>query len=456
LKSATEGRSQSQRFATRIRRLLEHAKRRLSPHSEASSPLRVIALRNADPHDTSALNVVITVNEVNNLHGTGPLVKRICADWPNVLSIRSRDDYGGIHDFGNWSVKLGTSAATNGQLPQIISQILEGRNVETVVCVPFGLDDARVALAVQEHTRATLCAYVMDEPNIAGDTVPAEMMQRFFQRCSLRLTTHPEMRFVYESRYHLPFYLLPAVVPANLVATATLAYPRPILGRGAALVGSFWDQAWFDRLCAALTGCDREIDWFGNNKSPWFTFADEALARARIKPRGVIPETRLADQLKTYPFVLVPVGELNDGETNQGVARLSLPGRILFVLATANTPVLVVGSPRTCAARFVTQFGVGEVAPYDPGQLAAAMDRMDRPENQVRMRRNAARIATALSDRGIPDWLARSIAIGEPADRRFEDFFSQYDAAIQLERDQVAISASRGRSTPLQGVYEGP
>jgi len=94
--------------------------------------------------------------------------------------------------------------------------------------------------------------------------------------------------------------------------------------------------------------------------------------------------------------------------------------------------VLVVGSPRTCGARFVAHFGLGEVVPYDASAVSAAMDRMSQPEAQRRMRQAAARIAPALSDRGITDWLAQSIERGVPADRRFEELFSGYDAAIDL------------------------
>jgi hypothetical protein len=71
-----------------------------------------------------------------------------------------------------------------------------------------------------------------------------------------------------------------------------------------------------------LTGSGWAIDWFGNNRSPWLTFVRESLAAARITPRGVIPETQLANELKRYPFVIVPVAELTGQETNRDVARL--------------------------------------------------------------------------------------------------------------------------------------
>jgi len=40
------------------------------------------------------VHAVVTVNEINDLHGTGPLVKRIFKDRCGIFSIRSRDHWG--------------------------------------------------------------------------------------------------------------------------------------------------------------------------------------------------------------------------------------------------------------------------------------------------------------------------------------------------------------------------
>jgi hypothetical protein len=305
--------------------------------------------------------------------------------------------------------------------------------VQTILCVPYLPDEFLTSIAIQECFGAKLCVYLMDDQNVASNNIPDAMMREFLDRCTLRLITHPELRFAYERKYGLPFHLLPAIVPADLVSIDATEPPVLERARRGALIGSFWDQSWFDRLCAALGDCACKIDWFGNNKSPWLNFAAKSLALAGIKAHGILPEAQLAGRLREYPFVIVPAGTLEAGESNSGVARLSLPGRILFAVASSHTPVLIVGNPRTCGARFVSHFGIGEVAPYDSALISEAMDRMGKPENQRRMRQNAARIAPALSDGGVPDWLARSIELGHPADNRFEDLFAGYDAAIDLD-----------------------
>ena len=158
---------------------------------------------------------------------------------------------------------------------------------------------------------------------------------------------------------------------------------------------------------------------------------------------GTVPEVQLAIELAKYPFVIVPVGALDEDEANNGVAWLSLPGRILFAVACSHTPVLIVGSDRTCGARFVRHFGVGEVVPYDAELLSAAMERLAKPESQRRLRQNAARIAPSLSDRGLAEWFAESTKRGAPADRRFEDLFAGYDATTDLTPGPKSKSANQ-------------
>jgi hypothetical protein len=152
--------------------------------------------------------------------------------------------------------------------------------------------------------------------------------------------------------------------------------------------------------------------------------------------------------LRKYPFVIVPVGALDDQEFNRGVASLSLPGRILFAAAASHTPVLVVGSSETCGARFVTRSGIGVVAPYEASAVAAAMDYLRDSNVQMEARRNAAAIAPLLSDQGVGDWLSASIEQGRAVDNRFERIFSDSLIARELPpagvKDVRTVSARSG------------
>jgi hypothetical protein len=388
----------------------------------------------ADP-----IHVVVTLNEINDQHGTGPLVKRIFAGRRGIFSIRSRNDWGS-HAFGDWDLKLSHLGCGRQECYRRILRALRGRRVNSVTCVPFLPEELVTCIAIKQAFNSKLCLYLMDDQNVAVNNIPDELMREFLEECTLRLATHPQLAQAYERKFNLPFYILPAVVPASLIPDAYESCKRPT-GR-AALLGSFWDQSWFDRLCAALEQSPYEIDWYGQNRSPWVVFSEEALARARITAHGILAEPLLAAELRKYPFVIVPGGALDEKEANRGVASLSLPGRILFAAATSNTPILLVGSKQSCGAHFVEHFGIGITVPYEATALTAAMELLSDPTVQAEMRRNAAAIASRLSDRGIVEWLAASIEGGRPADSRFEELFEGYNSAKEYRTSAASPSTN--------------
>jgi hypothetical protein len=383
------------------------------------------------------VHVVVSLGEINDEHGTGPLVKRAFKDRYGILSIRSRDDWG-IQDFGDWHVKISPKRATREEYFREIVRVLGGWNIHTVTCVPFSANEILLSIAIKEIFDAKLCVWLMDDQNVACNGINDMVMRELLEKCSLRLFTHPELRTAYERKYSLPGYILPAVVPSHLILEQPLQATCDSRARTGALLGSFWDQSWFDRLCSVLEYCGCKLSWYGQNRSPWLTFDPADLARAHITPFGLIPEDQLARELSRYPFVIVPVGSLDDKETNKGVARLSLPGRILFAAATSNTPLLVIGNEETCGARFVKHFGIGLVVPYDASAVSAAMEQLRDRDIQLQMRARAAALAPLLSDNGVAGWLATSIENGAPADNRFDEAFSGYNADRQMPLTNVA------------------
>ncbi len=392
------------------------------------SDFRLVTSPAAPTDPDAAVHVVVTLNEINDMHGTGPLLKRVFQGRRGIFSIRSRDDWG-TQEFGDWHMKISPAGDARPQAVRRVRRGLGDRQIKSVTCVPFLAAEIVTALAITQTYGCRLCGYIMDDQNVAANGIPDSLMREFLETCSLRLATHPELGNAYEQKYGLPFHCLPAVVPASLVAE----HPQPLLEefrpKRAALLGSFWDQSWFDRLCAALEPSGFQIDWYGQNWSPWFSFPSETLARAGISSFGLVPEDRLAAELRGYPFVIVPSGAFDGYEENTGVASLSLPGRILFAVATSHTPILMVGSERSCGAAFVERFGIGMTVPYDAAKLAHTMERMYDPRLQATMRANAAKIARSLSDEGVADWLKESIEQGRPADRRFENLFATPSSA---------------------------
>jgi hypothetical protein len=94
---------------------------------------------------------------------------------------------------------------------------------------------------------------------------------------------------------------------------------------------------------------------------------------------------------------------------------------MVYLLATSQVPILVLGSPKTAAAHFVEQFGIGMVADYDRCLFQKAVAALTDPEANLALRRRAHAVAGQFSSEGAADWIWRSLARGRPVDSRYED-----------------------------------
>lgn len=365
-------------------------------------------------------DAVISHSEVNQRHGTGVLIRRLFPNDRHIISIRSADHYDGEHSFGAISLLLNHDGLTRERAARNAIDFLGCSTIKRICCVPYYPDDLITSLAISRHFEAPLCTYLMDDNNLTTKVIPDALMAEFLDACSLRLTTHPEMRDAYEKKYQRRFYLLPALAPDGLICSGN----DLSVGSGGVLLGSIWSRHWFNMLRSTISGAGISVDWYGNAASQMVTGTREELAADGIQVRSLLPEEELVPQLRRCAYVLVPTGTLDEQDDRQDISSLSLPGRILFVLATSNTPVIVLGSQQTPAARFVRRFGVGLVSAYNPQELKAAIEVIQSPQQQQVLRQQAARLAPILSARGISRWLWSSLEAGEPVDRRFEEFFT--------------------------------
>ncbi|BAQ66225.1 beta-1,6-galactofuranosyltransferase [Geminocystis sp. NIES-3709] len=374
----------------------------------------------------SSATVVITANEINNRHGTGFLVKRIMADTPNIFSIRSRNDYGGVHNFGSASYCLPRQNISRFQAFQAMINLLEGVKVKQIFCVPYYTDDLLLSIATKELYNVPLGVYIMDDQNVVINKIPDDIMREFLSKCSFRLATHPELRDAYEKKYGLKFYLLPAVVPDNLITTnPTFPQKNLLKNKTGALIGSVWSQKWFQMLADTLMNTELKLDWYGNSNYIWLTESPEEISqKTKITPYGILPEPELAQKLKDYPYIVVPTGTMDEKDDHPELSRLSLPGRIIFALASSHTPVILLGSQTTSAAQFVKNFGIGLICDYDGESFRQAVDYVTKPEIQREMRKKASQVAQKFSAKDINLWIWESLQKGELADFKFEDLFS--------------------------------
>jgi FkbM family methyltransferase len=379
---------------------------------------RVPSIAEGLPESLHRTTVVVTPNEVNRCHGTGILVKRLLGDVPAVVSIRSTDTYTGGQEFGCSQHKLPTMGLSRAQIFGYVSRLLHDAQVERVVCVPFFPDELLVALAVKEIFGVPLCLYIMDDQNLCGQSIPDDLLAEVVAKANLRLAISSEMQYAYQNKYQERFWLLPPLVPTGLIRQAA----GPEDANRAILIGNIWSQPWLDALRETVRGSGTQVDWYCNQRSSGaLTFNEDELRRDGIFLHESKPEAELAPEIQRCGFAIVPTTTGEEGDTAEPIARYSLPSRVPFILATCQTPIMVLGQPETCVARFTVRFGIGECCPYEREPFIAAARRMRDPGTQQRMRGNAWRIASAFADEGMHDWLLRSINERRPVDQRFEE-----------------------------------
>ncbi len=389
----------------------------------------VNALRDGLPANFNTLrlpspaDVIVTPCEVVDLHGTGILISRIFRDSSSIVSLRTSNFYDVPQTFGAANFCLPLAQVSRRDVNSWVKWWLSNTTVRRVICLPYLPADPLVAISVKEMFAAPLCTYIMDDKNVCADGISDSLLEELLAKSSLRLVISPEMRAAYEKKYRMKFWLVPPLVSEELVTRTPLSAPEGVDSRHGVLIGNVWGQRWLDLLRSTFRGSGYKIDWYCNQKNPRaLVFERSELERDGIRLLDPVSDTSLPPILAKYAYAIMPSDTL-DGqspEAVQAIAELSLPSRIPFVTATSHLPTLVLGSPRSAAARFVARFGLGEVVPYETDAVRAALDRLLKPEAVSLIRRRSAEISGSFSAQDGAEWIWRSLAGGRACDLRYE------------------------------------
>jgi len=373
---------------------------------------------------TGEMDLVVTPCEVNQLHGTGTLLFRLFPDSSQIISLRTSNFYGGPQDFGAQNFCLPTGQNSRAAITAWVQWWLNGAKIRRIICFPYLPDEPLLAIVLKDIFNVPLCTYIMDDKNVCAEGISDGLMEELLRKSSLRLVISPEMREAYEKKYQMPFWLMPPLVPEELIH----AQPRPLnpeasLQRGV-LLGNIWGQRWLDLLRQTFRGSGFQVDWYCNQKKPLgLTFDPQEMEADGIRFMQPVSEADLPAVLARYPYAVVPSDTL-DGQSPpsvRAIAELSLPSRIPTIVTMSHLPILVLGHPDTAAARFVTRFRLGEVVPYEAAAVRAALQRLSTAEAQAQIRSRAAEISPHFTSKGAADWIWRSLACGSACDRKYEN-----------------------------------
>jgi hypothetical protein len=371
-------------------------------------------------------DALIYAVEINDRHGVGILVKRIFPNSEQMISIRALDIYNGEHTFGGVQLQISHEDLNRAEGITRVKEALADDRIDRVICIPYNSDEILTALAIHDLCGASICTYVMDDRNVLIPDLPDGLMQELLSKSDLCLGISPEMCDIYRAKYGVEMHFAPPVLPKELINTEVPNLsPEKLKSRTGAMIGNIWSPSWLEILRQTTKAAKIDLDWYGNKGAQWNIESRSQLQADGIIEKGFLPtELEVATALRQYPFVVVPSGTLDERDCKPSTSWLSLPSRIPFILASSNTPIIVLGNRHTAAARFVTRLGIGVVADYDGASLRRAVEYITQSEIQEQFRTRAASLAPLFENKDTDEWIWQSLAAGKPIDDRFSQLLT--------------------------------
>ncbi len=381
------------------------------PHADAAQ----LVLRDAD--------VIISHAEVSERHGVGKFLQMMFLGEPNIISIRSANLYDGRNELGDVSLCISHIAKSRDAVCRRVLSYMGEHTVRRVLCAPYFPDDVRTAIAIKDIYDAPLCTYIMDDQNVYANGIPDDLMRELLERSELVLGISREMCAVYERKYNRKVWPMPPLAPGRLIPSR-LNVPQTKPEMHGVIIGNIWGQRWLEQLRNTVRGSGIKLTWYCNGEFRWLPCGKDSLLEDSIIPLNPLEENELIRVLRQHWFAVLPSGMLDDKDDDRRfIAQLSLPSRVPYMMATSHVPILVLGSPDAASARFVKQFGIGTVAPYERGAFTEAVRYIMEPDVNLAMRKHALAAASRFTDVGAGEWIWQSLALGEPIDSRFEGLF---------------------------------
>ena len=395
------------------------------------------------------LDLIITNSEINERHGTGVLLQRVFgSSSEQIISLRSRNLYDGKQLFGKHIIQFDVTGLSQGETTLLLQRHLGHLRPRRILAIPYFPDDFLLTIAAQELFNVPLCTYIMDDQNINGDGVGDDLVTGVLTRSRLCLGISPQLCDAYQKKYNVPFWFVPPVVDHRYRTEQISQVSEDLLSaRRGIMIGNVWGQSWLDNLRKVTRTLNVEIDWYGKPHRDWVKFDEQELEADGIYFRGFLEsEQELIDKLKTYPYAVVPTGggmECQDDRPD--ITTFSLPSRIPFIVASSQTPILVVGGGGSCAVDFVQRFGLGLTADYQPANVRVAIEEICQPKTQLEMRNHALEVAKLLTFDHLSEWVWQSLEQGRATDFRFESLANR-----QLQRADVVVTTNE--VTPIHGT----
>lgn len=375
--------------------------------------------------------LLITHTQVSNRHGAGSLLSKIFAEESPLITFYSRD-YFPPNELGDLALHLPHQETTSiEEAKRRLAAFLGKSTIRRIFCVPFYPDDVVSALAVHELTGAPIASYVMDDQNVFAEGISDTLMRSLVDASTLRFVISDTLRQAYQSKYGLPFWILPPVASARYFVPDAYHYPRNDPPQGV-LIGNLWNAEIISQFRQTIRQSALKVTWYGNAGKPFYELDPSELAKEGIILHSHLTDEPLVEALRKFDYAIMPSGPLDGTDASHDwLFRASLPSRLIYLLTTSNLPIIVLGHPETAAAKFVVQFGLGACTAYEGTKFRSAVETITSAKISDKIRRTAHKIAPNFASEPVAEWIWRSLDKGAPADDRYEKLFSNPGIALE-------------------------
>ena len=414
---------------------------------DSPTSLRNVADCESEEMDSNETVIVSSV-EINSRHGTGLLIQYMFEDFSNVTTVSSRRRFHNDRVRSAMHFEVPCDELPRHELYELVLNWFKNSPPKRAYIVPYYKTELVVAIALADLFGTEICLHIIDDQCLYEEEIPLSLMNEAMDRAALILLISPEMREAYQERFDHKMYILPPVVPENMLYNDQSGSDRdlPIQNMGSGIgrfidrfrkrgpdataprgiiIGNIWDKKWLSKLRQTIRGSGFEVDWYSNNPDTVMlsTHGNE-LVDCGIHVKKPLWGQELVEELRRRPYAIMPSGMLGPDEKQESLARLSLPSRLPFVMSVSNMPIVVLGSPETAAGKFVQRFDLGAVVDYDQKQFSKAVTRIMQADVQHEIRQRAAKLSPTFSAKNLSKWIADSTGLRQPVDNRFESVFA--------------------------------
>lgn len=388
-----------------------------------AAPLAELPLPSAKEMTHGLVDVVISPNEISFAHGTGVLLSRLLDGRSDIVAIRSRTNYGGEQRLSTRKIHVLPDGMSDRRgIFEQVSEWLAHYEVRSILCAPYFETDLMLAIAAQAVTGAPLGLWIMDDNCLETKGINRAVMAEAIERASALFAISNELKRRYQTEFRKAMAVLPPLVAPDMIRKE--ASPAAA-GDKLVMIGNVWSADLLGRLCQVIKQAGLTVDWYASNPELWkHLYSSTDLAKSGVNVvEGGDPDV-VQKAVLSAVAVVVPSDPGDSGEHEKALGSMSLPTRMPFVVASAGTPLIVMGHQGTAAAGFVRRLGIGEVVPYDSEALTAAIRTLSKTESQNAIRQRAAEAAPKFSFEGAADFVFTTIhSDGRWPSERFENLF---------------------------------